>query len=119
MATVAWMPLGMPRPRTSAAVRVMRAAYSCTREPPKTRWVWLSTKPGATTQPVASSTLGRGQVDLRPQPRPRADRQDALAGDGDGAVRRCGRCESPVSPADAGQDQPALHQKIGPQAGDR
>ena len=34
----------------------IRAANSCARSPAKTRWLWLSTKPGSTARPPASTT---------------------------------------------------------------
>ena len=56
ISTVAMIPVGMPSLFTSAGLCVMSAAYSWTRDPPKTRCVWQSTKPGATIFPVASMT---------------------------------------------------------------
>ena len=49
----------MPSARTSAAERVIRAAYSSTRLPPKTRCVCGSMNPGATILPVTSMTRAR------------------------------------------------------------
>ena len=50
----------------------MRAANSSARSPAKTRWVWLSTKPGITQRP-------RGVEPLVRRPHRGLDRRDALA----------------------------------------
>jgi hypothetical protein len=39
-------------------IPAIRAANSSARSPAKTRWVWLSTKPGITQRPLASKLLG-------------------------------------------------------------
>ena len=80
-------PSGCPTPRTSAALRVMRARVLLHARPPNTRWVWQSTKPGATTLPAASSTRAWADVHLRRHIRLAADGQDALAGNRNRAIR--------------------------------
>ena len=48
------MPVGMPNlARVSGRGSVSLMAYSATREPPNTTWVWQSIKPGQMTLPWA------------------------------------------------------------------
>ena len=88
---------GCPAPAPLRRERVMRAAYSSTRLPPKTRCVWRSTKPGATILPVTSMTRARGRVDLAGDLLGRADRQDAFTGDRELAPARRPMGSAPVA----------------------
>ena len=73
---------------SSGSLSVILAAYSSTREPPNTRCVWLSTKPGATTLPAASMTSAAEQSTAASTAARLADGDDRLAGDREPAVRR-------------------------------
>ena len=53
-------------PPASYGVPAMRAANSALRSPAKTRWVWLSTKPGITQRPSTSTRSSHGGADPRP-----------------------------------------------------
>ena len=70
MPTVAWMPAGMPSARTSAALRVMRAAYSSTARAAEDQVGVAVDEAGRDEHPGASSTRPARRIDLALRPRP-------------------------------------------------